>query len=217
MTIDTLDEQQVAEELTPVLAYGKHAPIRYRALGELEVVDVAEDGRSVFGRMFPIGEVAHVRESGISYDEEFLPGCTEAMRQRFARRDGLAAQIRFRLDHGEDFAREVGFCRSLEERPDGAYGAFELWAGGQLDKARSMLMSSHRGLSVEFRDVARPQITGRRVGRVQISISHVAATPAPVYPSAGILELRAEDADDYSETPNLDRVRAMLVELDEGR
>lgn len=180
-------------------------------------LEAGDDGRTVLGRMFPIGETAHVRElvdgELLEYDEQFLPGCTLRMRQ--ARQEH---RITLRIDHGDDFDAKVGYCHELDERGDGAYGTFRLYDDPvRIDRVRSMLTESHSGMSVQFFDVARPRIRGNVVGRVQIHISHVAATPAPVYPSAGVLAVRAEDITvDLGGTPNLDRVRAMLAELDLG-
>jgi hypothetical protein len=75
-----------------------------------------------------------------------------------------------------------------------------------------MLAESHTGLSIEFSDVAAPLVDGALRRRRQINIDAVTATPIPVYASAGILAMRAGDALD-GPTPNLERVRAMLAEL----
>jgi len=182
-------------------------------------LEVRGDGREVFGRMFPIGEVAHVREldeAGVldSYDEVFLPGCTQRMRQVAASRGGSPAWIAFTVDHDRAFDARLGFCTELTEDDSGAYATFKLYDGPHLPKVRSMLDESHKGLSIEFTDVAPPFVDGDLRQRRQINVSHVTATPIPVYASASILSVRAvDDPLEGAATPNLDAVRAMLDEL----
>lgn len=184
-------------------------------------LELDADGRQVFGRMFPFGEVAHIRELDDDgaldeYDEEFLPGCTARMRQVAASRGGSPAWIRFTVDHGQTLADRVGYCRELTERDDGAYGAFKLYPTADLEKVRAMLGESHTGLSVEFTDIAAPLVDGALRRRRQINVDAVTATPIPVYASAGILAMRAVGEPLDGPTPNLERVRAMLAELELG-
>ena len=180
-------------------------------------LELDADGRHVYGRMFPFGEVAHVVEPDEhgdrdEYDEEFLPGCTARMRQVAASRGGAPAWIRFTVDHGQTLGDRVGYCRELVEHDDGAYGSFRLYPTADLEKVRAMLGESHTGLSIEFTDIAAPVVDGSLRRRRQINIDAVSATPIPVYESAGILAMRAGDPLD-GPTPNLERVRAMLAEL----
>jgi len=179
-------------------------------------LELSADGREVFGRMFPLNEVAHIRElldgQLDEYDESFDPGCTVRMQQTAKRRGGSPAWIGFTLDHERAFDHRLGFCTELTERDGGAYGRFKLYDDPtRLDKVRSMLAESHTGLSIEFTDVAPPIIDGNLRRRRQIHISHVTATPIPVYSSAKILAVRSDD-DPLGGTPNLDRVRALLAE-----
>jgi hypothetical protein len=182
------------------------------------LLEVREDGREVYGRMVPIGVRAHVRETVEDgtideYDEEFLPGCTERMRQVAKRRGGAPAWIRFTLDHESQMDARLGFCSAMTESDDGAYGTFRLYDGPHLAKARSMLAESHTGLSIEFADVAPPRVTGDLRQRRQINIAAVTATPIPVYADAQILALRSDAVPELVGTPNLDAVAAMLADL----
>jgi len=179
------------------------------------VLDMTEN--EVYGRMFPFGDQAHIRELDNAgdldeYDEEFLPGCTRRMQQIAARRGGAPAWISFTVDHDRSMDARLGFCCALTERDgDGAFGRFRLYEGAHLDKVRSMLEQSHKGLSIEFTDVVPPHVSGSLRQRVQINVSHVTATPIPVYESAGILAMRSVENPLAGGTPNLDRVRAMLA------
>jgi hypothetical protein len=180
--------------------------------------ELSADGREVFGRMFPFAEVAHIREMADGeldeYDEEFLPGCTARMRQAAQQRGGHPTWIGFTLDHDRSFDSRLGYCVEMVEADGGVDGTFRLYDDpSRLDKVRSMLAESHNGLSIEFIDVAPPTITGNLRQRRQIHVSHVTATPVPVYESARILAMRSEDEGPLIVgTPNLDRVRAMLAE-----
>ena len=182
-------------------------------------LELSADGREVFGRIVPLGEVAHIRERDFDgnfdeYDEEFMPGCTVRMRQAAKGRGGQPTWIGFTLDHEHTFDHRLGYCTTLVEGEAGVDGTFRLYNDpARLDKVRSMLAESHTGLSIEFVDVVPPIVDGNLRRRKQIHISHVTATPIPVYGSARILAMRADDDPLASAgTPNLDRVRALLAE-----
>jgi len=179
------------------------------------------DGRTVFGRIFPFGSIAHIRERNAitgdidEYDEEFLPGCTERMRQVAMSRGGAPAWIKFTLDHEVGFDHRVGYCTTMAEAEGGVDCSFKLYADARLDKVRSMLGESHTGLSIEFDDLAPPIIEGTLQRRRQINIGAVTATPIPVYAEARVLALRSdEDPVTNAGTPKLDAVRAMLAAMD---
>lgn len=179
---------------------------------------LSDDGRAVFGRVLPFAEVVHVREimNGEleEYDEEFLPGCTARMRQVATSRGGAPAWIRLTVDHEPGFDHRIGYCTAMAEDETGVNGTFRLYDDPvRLDKVRSMLTESHTGLSIEFDDVAAPRIAGMLRQRRQINIGAVTATPIPVYASARVLAVRAEDDPlTGAGTPNLDRVRELLAE-----
>lgn len=177
-------------------------------------LEVSTDGREVFGRIVPLNEVAHIREmiDGAldEYDEEFLPGCSAHMRQVAKSRGGQPSWIQFTLDHDHGFDSRLGFCREMVEVGSGVDCTFRLYDDPRLPKVRSMLAESHKGLSIEFVDRVAPIVEGNLRRRRQINISHVTATPVPVYASAKILAMRSE-GDPLGGTPNLDRVREMLA------
>lgn len=188
-----------------------------RQLGELELRDDEDDGRFVYGRLFPIGVTTRIREvvdgKLLDYDERFLSGCTTRLRQVIATRmRGVPAYLKLLLGHDESFDREVGYCTKLDEQDDGVYGSFKLHESRDIVKVRSMLREAYTGLSVEFSDHVPPRIVGRLVERRQVDLHHVAATPTPAYADAAILAMR-EGAPLVGSTPLLDEARAMLAEL----
>lgn len=148
-----------------------------------------DDGRSMLGRIVPFEEPAIVVEQGERFEEEFLPGCMTRMCQIAARR-GNAGWISLNLDHDETMDARIGYATGLEQRDDGGWAEFRLYPGNQLEKVRSMLTESHRGLSVMFDDIAEPRVTAGRRSRVQISVRHVAATPVPIYSGARVALVR---------------------------
>lgn len=182
-------------------------------------LEMRAEGREVYGMIFPLNTRTHIRELDDAgnldeYDEMFLPRCTERMRQSAERRGGSPAWITFTVDHERGFDARLGFCTLLEETSDGAFGTFKLYDGPQLPKIRSMLAESHKGLSVEFSDVAPPIIKGSLRQRRQVNVSHVTATPTPAYADAGILAMRSQTVLTMgTETPNLDIAQALLAEL----
>lgn len=180
------------------------------------------DGRTVIGRVLPFGDVQHIREMVNGeldeYDEEFLPGCTAAIRQTAQKRGGAPAWIRFTVDHEQDFGHRIGFCNSMVEDAQGVNASFRLYDDpGRLDKVRSMLHESHTGLSIEFDDRAAPLIDGTLRQRRMIEVFAVTATAVPIYPSARVLSMRGGNSPmaDMS-TPNLDQVRDILAAMGAG-
>lgn len=169
-----------------------------------------DDLNVVEGRMVPYNESALVVENGEVFYEAFDPGSVTRMLQ-FAKRRGNAGWIAFNLDHDETFDNRIGYARSIESREDGAWGAFKLYQGPDLPKVRSMLEESHTGLSVMFHDlVPAREVDGVR-HRVQVSISHVAATPMPTYAGAVITAVRSVDPVDLGGTPALDEWNEWLA------
>lgn len=184
-----------------------------------------EDGMTVLGRIVPIGVVGHIREPNPltgeleDYDEVFLPGCTERIRQVAERRlGGQPRWIDLTLDHRHSLDHRVGFCTSLSEAADGVDAGFKLADDddGRLRKVRSMLRESHSGLSIEFDDHVPPIIDGRLRSRRAIDIFAVSATPVPAYEAARVLSVRAVEGTSMlatAGTPNLDRAQEILASM----
>jgi hypothetical protein len=184
----------------------------------LTVTDVDEARGVVVGRLFPFGERAHIREvldgELFDYEEQFLPGCTTRLRQLIER--GLDPRfITYQLDHeAPGIDARLGYGVALDEREDGAYAHLQLYRNrSNYELVREMLVTSHRGMSVQFSDHVAPRVEGRIVSRRQVNIHHVAAVTAPAYASAGVVAMRSADEAPAASTPNLDRARAMLDSL----
>lgn len=197
---------------------GKRHVLR-AAPGELELRE-ADEGPQVVGRIVPFGVTQDVVDlvdgAVLRYRERFLPGCTTHVRQQAARL-GSARWVKFKLGHVDTFDEQIGWGRSIEERDDGVWATLGLYVDpGRLDKIRSMLQTSHTGLSIEFTDLRDPDLDpqgGPLVSRRAIALHGVAATPLPQYADAQIASVRSGDDADLG-TPNLDRVAALLAELD---
>lgn len=196
---------------------GKADHVRRAWPGELELREV-EGSPEVVGRIIPFGVVAQVADvidgQLVRYRERFLPGCTTKVRQD-AERSGGPRWVSLKLGHVETFDERIGWARSIEERPDGVWATFGLYLDpGRLDKVRSILRTSHTGLSVEFTDRVSPDIDVELglVSRRAIALHGVAATPVPQYQDAAIVSVRGGDLD--MGTPNLERVERMLADLD---
>lgn len=181
--------------------------------------ELRDDGRSVLGRIVPFNEPAVVIDRGERFREQFLPGSLTRMCQVIAKR-GNAGWVSLNLDHDEGFDARIGYARMIEQRDDGGWADFKLYRGPQLDKVRSMLEESHTGLSVMFDDIAPPKVLDGIRSRVQVVISHVAATAFPVYRGAKITAMRDEvttpapiTSDELDERPALAEWRAYLDSL----
>jgi HK97 family phage prohead protease len=198
---------------------GKRHVLR-AAPGELELREAAE-GPQVVGRIVPFGvtqDVVDVIDGAlVEYRERFLPGCTTHVRQQAARQGG-PRWVKFKLGHTNTFDELIGYGQSIEERDDGVWATLGLYVDpGRLDKVRDMLRTSHTGLSVEFTDRVDPEVdlaAGPLVSRRAVNLHGVAATPLPQYADARIASVRSADGDADLGTPNLDRVAALLAELD---
>jgi HK97 family phage prohead protease len=172
-----------------------------------------DDGRTLEGCIVPYGKVCDVVELDetnqvVRYREQFLPHSLAAMAQGFKARGGKFVPLL--IDHTDTFDNMIGHAVELRSEDDGAYAAFRLYDGEQLLKIRSVLTESHTGLSIGFRDTREPKIIDGIVSRVQVHVGHVAATPMPAYPEAGIVSLRSETGELVDHRPLLSDVRAWL-------
>jgi phage head maturation protease len=181
--------------------------------------ELRDDGRTLTGCIVPYNEVANVVEVDnetnqlVRYQETFLRHSLAAMAQGFAARGGKFANGQFiplLIDHNDNFDSMVGHATELEDRDDGAYASFRLYNDDRITKIRSVLTESHTGLSISFRDVREPKLVNGIVQRVQVFVSHVAATPSPAYQGAGILALRSNDEIE-TVTPKLNSVKEWLA------
>lgn len=177
------------------------------------------DGGTARGRIVPFMQPATVIDRGERFREQFMPNCLERMVAAYRSR-GNASFISLNFDHDESIAGRIGHAVTIEALPDGGWCDFRLLPQRDLDKVRSMLNESHTGLSVMFSDMARPRLIDGVRSRVQIHVSHVAATPWPVYDGAMLTSVRSADAVpapltdvELADRPALAEWQAYLAEL----
>jgi phage head maturation protease len=174
---------------------------------------VRSDENVVEGRIVPFGEPAFVYEEGELYREGFDAGSLTRMEQVIKQR-GNATWVGFNLEHDESFVNKIGYMRSLEQRDDGAWAEFKLYPSTELAKVRAMLEESHTGLSVKFDDITPPREGDDGVRwRTQVHVSHVAATPMPVYEGATITKVRDTGGQTVLATPALDQWSEWIEKL----
>lgn len=163
------------------------------------------DGRTVYGRVVPYGEVIEFVDP---YDNDRLK------RERFVR-GALARQaeawhrVTLTFEHHAGFRDTIGYGRSLQELDDGAWATFRLYES-DASKAREALTTSHRGLSLEFLSLADRLAGDGVIDRTRVHVQRVAAVPDSAYMGAGIVAVRSAEP---VATPNLDAVLAELETL----
>lgn len=175
-----------------------------RAAPELEAVG---DGWTVHGLAVPYGVESTVTDDGGTtfYQEVFA---SHAFNRDVAKG---GRWVNLMLGHfGDDGDRYLGRCVSLAEDEAGLQVDFRLnRAHPQAEAARSGELV---GWSVSARVYRsrREHHSGRvLVFRESCGLSHVAATAAPQYASAGVLVARDHEMhDEASTTPRLDALRA---------
>jgi hypothetical protein len=125
---------------------------------------------------------------------------------------GWTKAVTLNLDHRSDLDGTIGYATHIEERKDGAWASFGLYESLNLDKIKSMLRTSHTGMSVGFIDKAHKS-TGSMVERLRVHVAHVAATPTPAYAGAVVASVRSEDFDFEDGPPALAVARPRIDEL----
>jgi hypothetical protein len=163
-----------------------------------------DDAGTVTGRVVPYESPAHVVDVEGDYDEVFTGVSFAGMLQGFARAPNRVRAVGLDLDHRPELDHRIGYATALESSDDGLYGTFALYGGADTPKVRSMLSSSHTGLSIDFgarHTRTRPDGTRERLG---VHLFRVAATPTPIYAGAEILAVRADDEPGDIVTPRLD-------------
>lgn len=176
----------------------------------LEIRDMAGngDGRTVYGRIVPYGEV-------IAFVDEY--DGNKIKRERF-HRGALADQVKawhrvtLTFDHLDGFANTIGYGRQLQELDDGAYATFRLYERDAA-KAKEMIEDSHRGLSLEFYAKDDRNDPDGVIGRYRVDARRVTLTNDPAYTGSEVLAVRERSA---IATPNLDSVLADLEALKAG-
>ena len=184
-----------------------------------EVRDITEDGdgRTVYGRIVPYGEVATFVDT---YDgnrvkrERFVRGMLGPQVNAFNR-------VLLSFEHENGFVNTIGYGRQVYEEADGAYGAFRLYKADAA-KAREMIAESHKGLSVEFEPMRSALDDDGVIVRQRVHLRRVGIVPEGAYRGAEVLAVREADHEaeateaDPVVTPHLDAIRAELAELRRG-
>jgi uncharacterized protein len=181
---------------------------------EFRDFDGAEgDGRTVYGRVIPYGEVIDF------YDEH---DGNKHKRERFevgSLKDAVRGwdRVALNFEHLGGFPDRIGYGREAREQSDGGWATFRLYPQ-TADRAREMMQSSHRGLSLEFQPVYSEMDDDGIIVRKKVRVRAVAITMEPAYVGAQVLSVRsAADLDNNPEpelaTPNLAAALAILEQI----
>ena len=175
------------------------------------------DGQTVMGRIVPYGEVitfVDPYDGGAVKRERFVPGAFSKQSS-----PGAWSRVALSFQHDDGFHNTIGYGRQLEDRDDGAYATFRLYKV-DADKAREMMQTSHKGLSLEFEPRARRDTLDSDgvIIRDAVHVRRVGITGDPAYTGARVLAVRERDdlPPTPVPTPHLDAVRADLAALRAG-
>jgi len=141
------------------------------------------EGRIVFGRIVPYGQVATVNDGAGPYREMFAPG---AFKRSIEQR---THKIKLLINHDRT-KLPVGRALSIQDRPDGAYGEF-LVSRNQLhllDDVEDEIVDS---FSVRFRGIAGKRRDGVMVRTEAALGEEVSLVGFPAYTDADIGGVRS--------------------------
>lgn len=182
-----------------------------------ETFQLRGDGRTLDGMIVPYNQPTVIIEPDpdtnqiVKYREQFLSDSLMGMAQGFKARGLL--DVPLMMEHGIGLQNRIGYATSLESKDDGAWASFRIYDDANIVKIQSMLRESHKGLSIAFKDTRQPRMINGVVSRVQVFVGHVAATPTPAYPTAGITGMRSQDEPLEGPRPLLEGVKAWLAGL----
>ena len=174
---------------------------------ELEVRS-GGDGRTILGRAVPFGQTAEIPGG----KERFVAGA-------FARQiaAGQIGQVKLFANHNARQVGEfaVGKTVALDERQDGAYGAWSMYDTPRGEEALHLVKTGEvTGLSIGFKAVD----GGTRKGadgafeRHAVHLDHVVLTNQPAYPGAVVTAVRSKmTAGSYRR--DLERARGILTRV----
>ena len=177
-------------------------PILHREVTDLEL---RSDGRTLFGRIVPYGEIAEVADSaGRPYRERFVPG---AFARSIAQR---AEKVRLLVNHEHRTRLPIGRAVNLSEADDGLHGEFHVSATRDADEVLELVRDGVLdAFSVGFSPVRDRKASDGTVERVEASIRECSVVSFPAYAGAAIAGLRSLTSD-----ASLD-LRARFLELKE--
>lgn len=164
---------------------------------ELRDFDGPGDGRTVFGRVVPYGEVI-----------EFFDHADHKRKREVFEYGALAAisrawhRVLLSFEHLDGIDNMIGYGRSVVESADGADATFRLYRDAP-ERAVEMMQTSHRGMSMEFYPIVDGVRDDGTIVRRQVHVSRVSIVTDPAYVGARVMALRsAGGADnlDHEET-----------------
>jgi HK97 family phage prohead protease len=162
------------------------------------------DGRTVYGRIVPYGQViSFLNHRGEVERERFVQGA-------FAKQANAFHRVTLSFEHQDGFHNTVGYGQRIREESDGAYATFRLYEA-DAPKVRDMIASSHDSLSVEFEARGTRETVDEAgvIVRDNVHLHRVGITGSPAYVDAKVLAVREATREP---TPHLDDVRAWLNE-----
>lgn len=164
-------------ELTGGIVHRAHA-------AEIVVRDADGDGRTLYGRIMPYGEVVTVDDGWGPYQERFAPG---AFARSIAER---GEKVRLFTQHNRAML-PVGKAVEFNDGPDGLDAAFRLFDGPSADDALAVVRGGGAGgFSVGFRAIAQEQ-DGDVTVRTEAALSETSIVTDPAYPSAQFAGIRS--------------------------
>lgn len=158
------------------------------------------DGLTVEALVVPYGreiEAVDLTPDGVlRYREMFAQGsCARAVK--------APNRVGFTFLHDETFGAMLGYGVQFREDDAGLAGRFRLYPSTAA-KARDMLTTSHRSISMGFQSIfpkAGTEREGALVVRQAVHLRHAAAVPEGQYAEAKVLALRARDEITPQEPP----------------
>jgi HK97 family phage prohead protease len=157
---------------------------------DLELRDDPDSGMTVTGLVVPYGVEAPIvepRHDGvIEYREMFVPGA-------FQRSQRVPHRVSLTYSHDTSLGARMGYGTDFHDTPEGLVGTFRLDPSSAA-KARDILTSSHRALSVGFMSIvprAGTERAGSLVVRKAVHVDHVAAVVQPAYTDAAVTSIRS--------------------------
>jgi HK97 family phage prohead protease len=174
--------------------------IRQFTTADLEIRDDPATGLTVTGIVVPYGvetAITEPRPDGvIKYREVFVPGA-------FQRAERNPFRTTLTYAHDTSVGNRLGYGLAFRDSSEGLVGEFRLDASTAA-KARDILGSSHRNLSVGFWSIvprAFTEVAGALVERRAVHLDHVAAVTDPAYAGAAVTAIRGADPVDVDGDP----------------
>jgi Escherichia/Staphylococcus phage prohead protease len=144
------------------------------------------EGRRVYGRLVPFGQVAEVSDGAGRYKERFAPG---SFRRSIAER---GAKIRLLVGH-DDRRLPIGKATLLEERVDGLFGEFLVAATRDGDDALAAIAAGLvDSFSIGFRPIKSDYDADGVTVRTEVALREVSLVTFPAYEGAAIAGVRSD-------------------------